>query len=189
MYWQVMFDIMMQVLVNKLLLEFCVYQLGIELWFKVVECWGLLLYSLVVEIIEGLLMVDSVEVIEYLYEFWCVGVDIVFDDFGMGYLLFLYLKCFDIDYIKIDQLFVCSFVYDLKDIVLCSVIVSMVYVLCIKVIVEGIEIEKQKVILVVVGCDYGQGYFFCLLVLFVVFEVFVVKSQFVEIQVIWCVLF
>lgn len=40
------------------------------------------------------------------------GVNIVLDDFGIGYLLLSYLKWFFIDILKIDKFFVKDIVYN-----------------------------------------------------------------------------
>lgn len=180
MHWHATLDNKMQVSVNKSPVEFRASQASGESWAKVAERRGIPPHSLVVEITEGSLMEDSVEVVEHLRAFRRAGVDIALDDFGTGYSSLSYLKRFDIDYIKIDQSFVRSLAHDPKDIALCSAIVSMAHALHIKVIAEGIETEEQKAILVAAGCDYGQGHLFCPPVPAAAFEAFVLKGQLAE---------
>ena len=81
------------------------------------------------------------------------------DDFGTGYSSLSYLRKFDIDYLKIDRIFVSNLVNSPDDRALCTAIVAMAHTLGMKVIAEGIETEKQLGILKKIGCDYGQGFF------------------------------
>ncbi|MCO5400544.1 EAL domain-containing protein [Ralstonia soli] len=180
MRWHATLDSTLQMSVNKSPVEFRAHQSGIESWTTVVERRGIPPHSLVVEITEGSLMADSIEVIEHLRAFRRAGIDVALDDFGTGYSSLSYLKRFDIDYIKIDKSFVRSLAHDPKDIALCSAIVSMAHALRIKVIAEGIETEEQKMILVAAGCDYGQGHFFCPPVPAAAFESFVVERSLTE---------
>lgn len=62
------------------------------------------------------------------------------DDFGIGYSFIFYLKCFFIDFIKIDRSFVKLMIDVSNDKVLCEVIIVMVNKFGIKVVVEGVEI-------------------------------------------------
>jgi EAL domain-containing protein (putative c-di-GMP-specific phosphodiesterase class I) len=82
------------------------------------------------------------------------------DDFGTGYSSLSYLKKFNIDYLKIDQSFVCNMQADSDDLALCEAIIVMAHKLGIKVIAEGIETIEQRDLLTRAGCDYGQGYLF-----------------------------
>ena len=82
------------------------------------------------------------------------------DDFGTGYSSLAYLKKFDIDYLKIDQNFVCNLTGNSTDLALCEAIILMAHKLGMKVIAEGIETLEQRDLLLLAGCDYGQGYLF-----------------------------
>lgn len=71
-----------------------------------------------------------------------MGIDIVFDDFGMGYFFIFYFKKYLIDLIKIDCSFVNFMMEVSNDKVFCEVIIVMVKKLGISVVVEGIEIKE-----------------------------------------------
>ncbi|WP_296227832.1 bifunctional diguanylate cyclase/phosphodiesterase [Ralstonia sp. UBA689] len=178
--WHAVLDSALQVSVNKSPVEFRANQAGDESWSKVVERRGIPPHSLVVEITEGALIEESMEVVEHLNDFRRAGIEIALDDFGTGYSSLSYLKRFEIDYIKIDKSFVRSLAHDPKDIALCSAIVSMAHALHIKVIAEGIETEEQKAILMAAGCDYGQGHLFCPAVPPEAFEAFALENQLAE---------
>ncbi|MDP3677900.1 MAG: EAL domain-containing protein, partial [Methylotenera sp.] len=116
--------------------------------------------SIAVEITEGLLLDARDSVINQLNALRAAGVQIAIDDFGTGYSSLAYLKKFDIDYVKIDQSFTSNIRTGSSDMVLCEAIIVMAHKLGMKVIAEGIETKEQLDLLVIAGCDYGQGYWF-----------------------------
>ncbi|BBB25642.1 EAL domain-containing protein [Amphritea japonica] len=116
--------------------------------------------NLCVEITETLLMEAGDEVTNRLMQFRDQGIEVALDDFGTGYSSLAYLKQFDIDYLKIDKSFVSNLKPNSSDLVLCEAIIVMAHTLGIKVIAEGVETEEQKLLLMEVGCDFGQGYLF-----------------------------
>jgi EAL domain-containing protein (putative c-di-GMP-specific phosphodiesterase class I) len=129
-------------------------------WFKHLESLGLPGGCIVVEITEGLLLDVSPVVAEKLLAFAGTGMQVSLDDFGTGYSSLAYLKKFQIDYLKIDQNFVCNLTADSTDLALCEAIILMAHKLGMKVIGEGIETVEQRDLLMQAGCDYGQGYLF-----------------------------
>ena len=129
-------------------------------WFAHLEKRGLPGQSITVEITEGLLMDTNDNIACQLLDFRDEGIQVALDDFGTGYSALSYLNKFDIDYIKIDQLFTRNLTADSDDLALCEAIVVMAHKLGMKVIAEGIETEEQRSLLLAAGCDYGQGYLF-----------------------------
>ncbi|MCB0933963.1 MAG: EAL domain-containing protein [Mycobacterium sp.] len=105
-------------------------------------------------------MSDDPNVKAELLKYRDAGIQLAIDDFGTGYSALLYLKKFDIDYLKIDRSFTKNADSDATDLALCEAIVAMAHKLGIKVIAEGIETAEQHAVLKGIGCDYGQGYFF-----------------------------
>lgn len=116
--------------------------------------------SIIVEITENLLLDAHELVVKQLLNFRDAGVQVAIDDFGTGYSSLSYLKKFDIDYLKIDQSFVSNLDSKSNDRILCEAIITMAHRLGMKVIAEGVETDSQKQLLMAMGCDYGQGYFF-----------------------------
>ena len=129
-------------------------------WLQIITDNKALNNAVVVEITEGLLLDASTEVEDRLNEYRDNGVQVALDDFGTGYSSLAYLRKFDIDYLKIDQSFIASLETSNEDRVLCRAIVAMAHNLDIKVIAEGIETIEQCDILKLIGCDFGQGYYF-----------------------------
>jgi EAL domain-containing protein (putative c-di-GMP-specific phosphodiesterase class I) len=149
-----------QVSINKSPVQFhAETSIHIE-WFEYLRKLALPGESIVVEITEGLLLEAKPVVVEQLLAFRDEGIQVSLDDFGTGYSSLAYLKKFDIDYIKIDQLFVRNLQTHSEDIALCEAIILMAHKLGIKVIAEGIETIEQRDLLISIGCDYGQGYLF-----------------------------
>lgn len=116
--------------------------------------------SIVIEITEGLLMESNQNIANKLLDFRDAGIQVAIDDFGTGYSSLAYLKKFDIDYLKIDQSFTKGLADNSNDFVLCEAIITMAHKLGLKVIAEGVETKEQYQLLVKMGCDYGQGYWF-----------------------------
>lgn len=116
--------------------------------------------NIVVEITEGLLLNIDEKISSKLMRFSEVGIQVAIDDFGTGYSSLSYLKRFDIDYLKIDRSFICGLETDANDMALSEAIIVMAHKLGLKVIAEGVETKKQSDLLMQMGCDYVQGYFY-----------------------------
>ncbi|AHB09599.1 putative bifunctional diguanylate cyclase/phosphodiesterase [Zymomonas mobilis] len=115
---------------------------------------------LTLELTESALMrypEQSISVINTMHE---LGIKISMDDFGTGYSSLSYLKTFPIDHLKIDRSFVTNLAEDKTAIAITRAITSMASTLSIKTIVEGIETPEQKKIIMDLGCDYAQGFYF-----------------------------
>lgn len=149
----------MQISVNKSPRQFITgdNNLGLIEWLRALNIPP---SCIVVEITEGLLMDDRVEVQEKLLAFRDAGIQVSLDDFGTGYSAMSYLQRFDIDYLKIDQSFVRNMVKNPGDQAIAEAIIVMAHKLGMKVIAEGVETAEQRDILVAAGCDYGQGFLF-----------------------------
>lgn len=115
----------------------------------------------VIEITEGLLLDASAGTKSKLLGFRDAGIQVAIDDFGTGYSSLSYLQKLDIDYLKIDQAFIRELSPGSKTVALCTAIIAMAHELGLKVIAEGVETQEQKDLLAAVGCDFGQGYYFC----------------------------
>lgn len=149
----------MQISVNKSPRQFITGEsnLGLIDWLRALDIPP---SCIVVEITEGLLMDDRVEVQEKLLAFRDAGIQVSLDDFGTGYSAMSYLQRFDIDYLKIDQSFVRNMVKNPGDQAIAEAIIVMAHKLGMRVIAEGVETEAQRNMLVAAGCDFGQGFLF-----------------------------
>jgi EAL domain-containing protein (putative c-di-GMP-specific phosphodiesterase class I) len=89
-----------------------------------------------------------------------MGLQVALDDFGTGYASLTHLKKFDIDFLKLDRVFVQDMAGDSGDLALCEAIIVMAHTLGLKVVAEGVETAQQQALLAQAGCDYAQGYVF-----------------------------
>ena len=88
------------------------------------------------------------------------GIRLALDDFGTGYSNFHYLYELKPDIIKIDRSFTAKALSNEYDYNLLSLMSDMVHHLDLKLCVEGIETEEERIRLQQVGPDYSQGFFF-----------------------------
>jgi diguanylate cyclase (GGDEF)-like protein len=130
----------------------------LETIFRTLEDTGLDSRYLEIELTEGVLMQDTVVVVQTLRALNAMGILISIDDFGTGYSSLSYLKRFPIDMLKIDRSFVQDIVTDPDDTAIVQAIIAMSHSLGIKAIAEGVETREQLDFLRRHGCDAVQGY-------------------------------
>ena len=80
------------------------------------------------------------------------------DDFGTGGSSLTYLRRFPFDELKIDGMFVAGLGRSAADDAIVAATIDMAHALGMIVAAEGVETEAQRVRLVELGCDRGQGY-------------------------------
>jgi len=159
--WSNQFKRDIQITVNTSPVQFKVEgdKFGVT-WLEHLNRLGLSGSNIVLEITENLLLHAEINIVEKLLWLRDAGIQVAIDDFGTGYSSLSYLKAFDIDYLKIDQIFVHNLETDANDFALCEAIVVMAHKLGLDVIAEGVETEAQRKILFDAGCDYAQGYLY-----------------------------
>jgi len=86
------------------------------------------------------------------------GCQFALDDFGGGLSSFGYLKNLDVDYLKIDRIFVKDVVDDKIDLAMVKSINENGHVMSIKAIAEFVESDEIMEKLQELGVDYLQGY-------------------------------
>lgn len=112
------------------------------------------------ELTEGLMLNDIVDVIEKMQSLKQTGVRFSIDDFGTGYSSLSYLKRLPLDQLKIDQSFVRDLLTDPNDMAIARTIIGLGHSLGLTVIAEGVETSDQRDILLHLGCDAFQGFYF-----------------------------
>lgn len=112
------------------------------------------------ELTESLLIGDSTKALEKIRELKALGVSLSVDDFGTGYSSLQYLKCLNVDELKLDQSFVRDFMLNRSDALIVETIISIGKNFNMEVIAEGVETEEQFERLKAMGCQNFQGYFF-----------------------------
>ncbi len=130
------------------------------MWNEYLRMAGVPGQAVYVEITEGLLLDPEPQVNRKLLEFRDDGIQVSIDDFGTGYSSLSYLKEFDIDFLKIDRSFVRNLAPGTSELALCEAIVVMAHKLGMKVVAEGVETERQRDLLLQIGCDFAQGFLY-----------------------------
>ena len=116
--------------------------------------------DVVVELTETSIMHEDESTLDRLHELKHLGVQIAIDDFGTGYSSLNYLRQLPVDIIKIDRSFISQLEHDAATVAIVDTITSLAHTLGKKVVAEGVESEVQLDVLVQIGCDLVQGFFF-----------------------------
>jgi len=117
-------------------------------------------HQLHIEVTESSLMKRHSNVKEQLNSLKALGVCLALDDFGTGYASLSYLQEYPFDFIKIDKSFISKITADKTQRAIVNAILALAEALDMQVIAEGIENEQQRDLLLAMGCQYGQGYWF-----------------------------
>ena len=113
-----------------------------------------------IEITEGVLINDHERPLAHMRDLRNLGIKIAIDDFGTGYSSLSYLKRFPIDTLKIDQSFISELRDGTEDAAISTAIIALAHSLDLEVIAEGVETKEQLEILLALGCDAAQGFYF-----------------------------
>jgi sensor c-di-GMP phosphodiesterase-like protein len=89
-----------------------------------------------------------------------LGFTFALDDFGTGYSTYSYMLQLPLSIIKIDKSILWAAEKSEQNKIILQHTIEMVKDLGRKVVVEGVETEKQKTVLVSYGADFLQGYYF-----------------------------
>lgn len=114
--------------------------------------------AIAVEITETFLMENKEVMINKVRLLKDKGFKIHLDDFGIGYSSMLYLKDLSVDAIKIDKEFCKHIVTDKTTKTIVTKIVQLGLSMDLDLIAEGVENDKQKDLLMKMGCEIIQGY-------------------------------
>jgi diguanylate cyclase (GGDEF)-like protein/PAS domain S-box-containing protein len=114
---------------------------------------------LTLELTETALLYDLDEAVEKLKALRALGLHIALDDFGTGYSSLAYLRDLPLDHVKIDK----SFIAELDKSVDNPLVETMIAIgrhMRLGVVAEGVETEKQRTVLIQLGCERFQGYLY-----------------------------
>ena len=111
------------------------------------------------EVTESLLIQDVDRTFEQLEALRAHGIQVLLDDFGVGYSSLSYFQRFTFDRVKIDRSFVNEIDRSHTAKAIVEAIVRLGRKLQMGVVAEGVETEEQMHVLSAMGCTHLQGYF------------------------------
>jgi diguanylate cyclase (GGDEF)-like protein len=113
------------------------------------------------ELTEGSLISNVSGAREVLERLHGMGIQLMLDDFGTGYSSLNYLQLFPFDYLKIDRPLVDRTGSEQTNGALTSAMIQIAFSLGLTPIAEVVETQATALALQEMGCNFGQGYFFC----------------------------
>ncbi|USW97475.1 EAL domain-containing protein [Pseudomonas proteolytica] len=117
-------------------------------------------HMLDLEIAESVAIDHIQRVTEHLAACQALGVRFSLDDFGTGYSSLSYLKRLPTQTIKIDKSFVRDILHDKDDLALTQAVIGLARAFGREVIAEGLESLEHGQLLLRMGCEVAQGYYF-----------------------------
>jgi diguanylate cyclase (GGDEF)-like protein len=117
-------------------------------------------FRLKLELTESMLVTDIEVTIIKMTALKFRGVSFSLDDFGTGYSSLTYLKRLPFSQLKIDQSFIRDALIDPNDAAIVRTIIALGQSLGLDVIAVGVETDKQRDFLDILGCRFYQGYLF-----------------------------
>ncbi|HZQ74106.1 MAG TPA: EAL domain-containing protein [Burkholderiales bacterium] len=116
--------------------------------------------SIELEVTESMVMSDPERVARVLERLRELKLRVAIDDFGAGASSLSYIKRFPIDTLKIDQSFVAGIEHQRGDRAIVQAVIVLAHTLGMDVVAEGVENQGQENLLLALGCDAFQGYYF-----------------------------
>lgn len=127
---------------------------------ETIETFGIDKKSIELEITESSVMTDKELCIEQIKTLRSKGLKVALDDFGTGHSSLSVLREIPLDVIKIDKSFIDKICLDKNDLTIVHMIISLGQLLELAVVAEGVEDEEQAGLLVSMGCELIQGYYY-----------------------------
>lgn len=112
------------------------------------------------EITEGYLLSRPELATKIIGDLRSKGINIALDDFGTGFASIGYLRKFQLDKIKLDRSFVEMVDHDVDAAVVAQAVIALSKSFKLPITAEGVETEKQELMLTIAGCDRLQGWRF-----------------------------
>ena len=116
--------------------------------------------SLKIEITENVIMSNPDKMMAVVEHPLMSTLHYAIDDFGTGYSSLSYLKKLPVDEVKIDKSFVLDMDQNEEDASIVHSVIDLAHNLGHYVVAEGVENQRTLEMLVELGCDLAQGFYF-----------------------------
>lgn len=134
---------------------------GLKKLCNIISAYNIAPVRIQFEITETAVMFDLDACASTLQSLQEKGYKIALDDFGSGYSSLGYIHKLSFDKLKIDRSFINSLTDDPHSQGMIKTILEMCHNLEVDCIAEGVESKQQREILLALGCEHMQGYYFC----------------------------
>ena len=112
------------------------------------------------ELTEFALIKNHDEMVSFISELNKLGSKVVLDDFGTGYSSLNYLVNYSFSTIKVDKCFILDLVDNTTNQVVVKTAIDMAHNLDMNITIEGVENQATEKMLIKMGADQGQGYYY-----------------------------
>ena len=126
----------------------------------VLAATGLAAHRLQLEVTEGLVIRDVERTFVELERLRSLGIQVLMDDFGVGYSSLSYFERFSFDKVKIDKSFVDGISSSRSSKAIVKAVIGLGQELGMGIVAEGVETEEQMHHLIELGCTHLQGFLF-----------------------------
>ncbi len=114
--------------------------------------------DLELEVLETSALEDIIQISETILACQSLGVGFALDDFGTGYSSLTYLKRLPAQQLKIDQSFVRGMLDSPEDLAILEGVLGLANAFRRQAIAEGVETLAHGEMLLMMGCEFAQGY-------------------------------
>lgn len=118
------------------------------------------LHRLRIEITESALVNNIERAQTIASELKAMGCKLALDDFGTGYSSLFHLQLMPFDKLKVDRSFVSSMIEKRDSRKIVAAVVGLGQALGLTTVAEGVETQEQAEMLLLLGCDKGQGWLY-----------------------------
>jgi len=132
----------------------------VELVIRALRTWDMSAEQLVLEITESAVMQNREASLDNLMQLHECGISMSIDDFGTGYSSLSYLKRLPVNELKIDKSFIKQIMTSKADTHIVQAIIDIGHNFNLDILAEGVESAEVIDLLIAMGCQYGQGYWF-----------------------------
>lgn len=128
---------------------------------QMLQTWNVKPEFLQLEITESVMMEEPAQTLDILVRLKERGILVSIDDFGTGYSSLSYVATLPIEALKIDRSFVIQMVDSERTRNVVAATIALAQSLGIKTVAEGVEAKDQAELLMAMGCNEIQGFYFC----------------------------